>query len=222
MLSISLKGMAARKLRTVLTAIAVVLGVALISGTYILTDTINRQFDSIFETVDKGIDVSVSPKKLVQQRQRLQPAGVRPGTGAEGGPGPGRAEGLGRRVRQRHDRRQQRQEGTATPAHRTSSPTPARPFDPFHYVSGHAPTANNTIAIDSFTAKKQHWHVGSVVRVGGQGPTQPYTVVGMAKFGDVDSLAGAADRDHAAASRPRRCWTRSAGSTASTSRRPRA
>ncbi|MGZ4202051.1 MAG: ABC transporter permease, partial [Thermoleophilaceae bacterium] len=64
MLAISLRGMSARKLRTVLTAIAVVLGVALISGTYILTDTINKQFDNIFQTVDKGIDVSVSPKKL--------------------------------------------------------------------------------------------------------------------------------------------------------------
>ena len=47
------------------------------------------------------------------------------------------------------------------------------------------------MAIDSFTAKKQHWHVGSVIRVGGQGPTQAYTVVGIAKFGKLDSLAGA-------------------------------
>src|SRR5437764_768021 len=48
MLAVSLKGMAGRKLRTVLTALAVVLGVALIAGTYILTDTINHQFDQIF------------------------------------------------------------------------------------------------------------------------------------------------------------------------------
>jgi putative ABC transport system permease protein len=51
MLSVSLKGMAGRKLRTVLTALAVVLGVALIAGTYILTDTINHQFDQIFAQV---------------------------------------------------------------------------------------------------------------------------------------------------------------------------
>jgi putative ABC transport system permease protein len=63
MLAISLRGMAARKLRTILTAIAVVLGVALISGTYILTDTIDRQFDSIFQTATKGVDVSVTSKK---------------------------------------------------------------------------------------------------------------------------------------------------------------
>src|SRR3954453_20484601 len=63
MLAISLRGMAARKIRTILIAIAVVLGVALISGTYILTDTINRQFDSIFQTASKGVDVSVTSKK---------------------------------------------------------------------------------------------------------------------------------------------------------------
>ena len=39
------RGIGARKLRTVLTALAVVLGVALISGTYVLTDTINQAFD---------------------------------------------------------------------------------------------------------------------------------------------------------------------------------
>ena len=45
MTALTLRGLAARKLRTALTAIAVVLGVGLISGTYILTDTINRSFD---------------------------------------------------------------------------------------------------------------------------------------------------------------------------------
>ena len=45
----ALKGMAGRKLRTALTAIAIVLGVAMITGTYILTDSINRAFAGIFK-----------------------------------------------------------------------------------------------------------------------------------------------------------------------------
>ena len=65
MTALTLRGLAARKLRTALTAIAVVLGVALISGTYILTDTINKSFDSIFATANKNVDVAVTPREAV-------------------------------------------------------------------------------------------------------------------------------------------------------------
>ena len=44
MIRVALKGLWGRKLRTVLTAMAIVLGVAMISGTYILTDTITASF----------------------------------------------------------------------------------------------------------------------------------------------------------------------------------
>jgi len=73
MLAVSLKGMAGRKLRTVLTALAVVLGVALIAGTYILTDTIDRQFDQIFAQVRQGVDVSVTPKKVFNSDNNATP-----------------------------------------------------------------------------------------------------------------------------------------------------
>lgn len=48
MLRLGLKNLAARKWRTVMTAIAVVFGIALVSGTYVLTDTTNEAFDEIF------------------------------------------------------------------------------------------------------------------------------------------------------------------------------
>ena len=46
----ALKSLAGRKLRTFLTALAIVLGVAMISGTYVLTDTIDRAFSSTSPT----------------------------------------------------------------------------------------------------------------------------------------------------------------------------
>ena len=49
-----LRGFLQRKLRVVLTAIAIALGVALMAGTYILTDTINQSFAGIFKTAAKG------------------------------------------------------------------------------------------------------------------------------------------------------------------------
>ena len=48
MIRVALRGMAGRKLRTALTAVAIVLGVAMMSGAYVLTDTIDKAFDAIF------------------------------------------------------------------------------------------------------------------------------------------------------------------------------
>ena len=54
-------------------ALAVFLGVALVSGTFILTDTINRSFDDIFDQALKGTDVVVTPKELVRQDMEEPP-----------------------------------------------------------------------------------------------------------------------------------------------------
>ena len=43
MLRVTIKGLLARKVRLLLSAIAVVLGVAMVSGTYVLTDTIGTR-----------------------------------------------------------------------------------------------------------------------------------------------------------------------------------
>ena len=47
--AVALKGLWGRKLRTVLTALAIVLGVAMISGTYVLTDTITAAFTNVVD-----------------------------------------------------------------------------------------------------------------------------------------------------------------------------
>ena len=47
MTKVALRGLAGRKLRAFLTGIAIVLGVAMISGTYILTDTVQRAFNNL-------------------------------------------------------------------------------------------------------------------------------------------------------------------------------
>ena len=55
----TLKGLLAHKLRLALTALSVVLGVAFVSGTFVLTDTINHTFDNLFTEVSQGVDVTV-------------------------------------------------------------------------------------------------------------------------------------------------------------------
>ena len=68
-----LRGLGARKLRTALTALAVVLGVAMISGTYVLTDTIDQAFAEIFQTGEPRASTSPSPA-----RSRRASAATRP------------------------------------------------------------------------------------------------------------------------------------------------
>ena len=61
MTQVALKGLAGRKLRAV-TAAAIVLGVAMVSGTFILTDTINRAFDSIITQSYQNTDAVITGK----------------------------------------------------------------------------------------------------------------------------------------------------------------
>ena len=62
---VALRGLLARKTRLVLTALAIALGVTLISGTFVFTDTINTSFDRIFSEAYKATDVVVTPNDEV-------------------------------------------------------------------------------------------------------------------------------------------------------------
>ena len=66
MIGVALKGLAARKVRALLTALAVVIGVSMISGTYILTDTMQKAFDGIFESSYAETDAVISGKEIVE------------------------------------------------------------------------------------------------------------------------------------------------------------
>ena len=63
---VALKGLLQRKLRALLTALAVVLGVAMVSGTFMLTDSIQKAFDSIFTSSYSQTDAVVSGKPIVE------------------------------------------------------------------------------------------------------------------------------------------------------------
>ena len=59
MIAVALKGLAARKVRAVLTALAVVIGVSMISGTYILTDTMQKSFNGLFTDASAQTDAVI-------------------------------------------------------------------------------------------------------------------------------------------------------------------
>ena len=53
------RGLRERRTRTAFTLLAVVLGVALIAGTFVLTDTISKSFDKLVATAGENVDVKV-------------------------------------------------------------------------------------------------------------------------------------------------------------------
>ena len=69
MLRVVLRGIAARKLRALLTAVAILLGIAMISGTFVLTDQIDRAFVQIFEQGNAKIDVVVKERPPFEDQQ---------------------------------------------------------------------------------------------------------------------------------------------------------
>ena len=66
MTGVTLRGLFGRKIRSLLTAFAVILGVAMISGTYVLTDNFPKAFESIFTKSYVGTDAVVSGKQLLE------------------------------------------------------------------------------------------------------------------------------------------------------------
>ena len=97
MTAFALKGLLGRKLRTALTALAIVLGVAMVSGTYVLTDTINKAFDSIFTRRYKNTDAVITGKSAFDgsDGQRHDGAAVRRVAARRGEGAPGVAEAIG-------------------------------------------------------------------------------------------------------------------------------
>jgi putative ABC transport system permease protein len=87
MLNVTLKNLFARKFRLVLTSLAVVLGVAFMSGTFVLTDTMGQVFDNLFADVNRGVDVAVRTRAAFDETAGGPGAGeVREPVESAGGP----------------------------------------------------------------------------------------------------------------------------------------
>ena len=69
MIGVALKGLLGRKVRALLTAFAVVIGVAMVSGTLVLTDTIQKAFDGIFAASYAQTDAVIAGKEIVKGSQ---------------------------------------------------------------------------------------------------------------------------------------------------------
>jgi putative ABC transport system permease protein len=191
MISVVLRGFMQRKLRVALTAIAIVLGVALMAGTYILTDTINHSFAKIFQTASRGHDVVITPAETLGREIRSENSPVTAAMVEQVRRTPGVAQAAGSIFSRGTflDTHRKRLTSGFAPAF-INSIVPSR-FESFKPVHGTFPVNASQVAIDEATAQRAGLHVGDQMIVAGTAATGRYTIVGILRFGGGESFGGA-------------------------------
>jgi putative ABC transport system permease protein len=187
---VALRGLLTRKLRSVLTGFAVVVGVAFVVGTLVFTDTIDASFKNLFERVQKGVDVSVEasqPVKADFASPPTMPASTLDKVKAT--PGVDAAEGGVSSDGTLLDDKGKAITANGPPTLIVSASTEKR-FESLDYKSGGSPQTPDEVAIDRGTSKKYHFDVGDTVTVQGDAPAKQYKVSGVATLGGSDSLGG--------------------------------
>jgi putative ABC transport system permease protein len=192
MLRVGLRGVLARKLRAFLTALAVFLGVALMTGTYVLTDTFTNSFGQIFSESNKGTDVAVVPEEVVKSSTGGDPPPLAASLLDDVRRVPGVAQATGGIFAQGIsliDDKGDRIGATQAPAFGAS--VQPKHFDPFDYAEGRPPAASDEVAVDKLSADKEGLELGDRITVSGNTAAREYEIVGIAKLGEVDSFGGA-------------------------------
>jgi len=189
----TLKGLLAHKLRLALTAVAIVLGVTFVSGTFVLTDTLHNTFTTLFSGIYQHIDFEVRGKAVFTGQAGTAVRNPIPQSIAQsvrGVPGVAAAEGTVTGFAQLIA-----PDGKAVTT--SGAPTIGLSFNPvsqlsaLHIRNGSPPTTPNEVAIDASTAAKYHFHIGGRVRVLFVGPPHTFTLSGIVRFGTANNLAGA-------------------------------
>ena len=194
---VALRGLLARKLRSALTAVAIVLGVAMVSGTLVLTDTIDKAFDSIFSSSYEQTDAVVSGKKLVEWSQTGK-ATISADVLRKVEALPQVEAAAGTILDMSGDANQAKILDKSGKAIQGSNPTfglgiepKDERFNPFRLVEGTWASGPDEVVIDLNTADGKGFRVGEQIEIAGEGPVRTFTLTGIVRFGDVDSLGGA-------------------------------
>jgi putative ABC transport system permease protein len=181
--SLGLKSLWARKVRALTTTLAVVLGVAFVAGSYILTDTIFAAFDEIFSESLSGTSVVITAENPVEQENGEVPSipasllptvqkttGVRLAAGAIFTPGGffnAENEKIGNKF-----------------APKFISSTLPDGLESLNYVEGHRPRGQEEASIDQAAAENSDLKLGEEIRLIGQGSAESFRLVGFTRLGN--------------------------------------
>src|SRR3984885_4087681 len=193
MRKVTLRGLLAHKLRLALTALAIVLGVKFISGTFVLTDSLNNTFSSLFTSVYSKIDFQVrgvaqfgsgeSATRNPLPESALARVRSAPGVAAAYGQVEGYAQFVAK---------DGKPVGSTVGTIGLGWDTNPQ-ISSLHLISGNPPTTSDDVVMDASTAKNYGFSVGQQVRIlsAGSHNAQTFTITGIAQFGTADNLAGA-------------------------------
>ena len=196
MLTATFRSMVAHKLRLLLTTASIALGVALLAGTLILTNTMGIAFDMLFGKISSGTDAVVrthapyastegvgtdrGPISASVLDQVRQVDGVRTAEGSVSGYA---------LLTDNHGRAITTNGGAPTNGY--SMPADEKLRGQVELLSGHAPRGPHEVAIDASSAEDHDIALGSDIKVLFQGPTEEFTVVGTVGYGDgIKDLGG--------------------------------
>ena len=188
---VALKSLAERRVRAVLTALAIVLGVAMVAGSFILTDTIDRAFTNIFGSTYTQTDLVVRGDAVVDEAfagtptvsadllPRIQ---ALPGVEAAAGSlvdfsGTGNTAKI-------LDRDGEVIGGNMPSFGFGVDPSQER-FNPLGSRRARWASGSGEVVVDAATASGNDIAVGDAVRIVADGPVREFTVTGIARFGDV-------------------------------------
>jgi putative ABC transport system permease protein len=186
-IKVALKGLLGRKFRAAMVSLAIVLGVAMVSGTFVLTDTIAQAFDEIFVASQSGTSVVVSGKRVVQRsvgtsatvsETLLAKVRALPDVESAAGGIKDEAKIIGK------DGKTITTRGPPSFGYGIDFGHPR--FNPLELVSGRWPAAGE-VAIDKSTAEKQDFRLGQLIGVQARGPVHEYRLTGTVALGGVST-----------------------------------
>jgi putative ABC transport system permease protein len=193
---VTIKGLLAHKVRLGLTALAVVLGVGFVAGTYLLTDTMNRAFNDLFAQINRGVAVQV------QGVQKFKSSGFGGDAGApervpdalvakiQAVPGVRLAAGSLTGYAQLVDKQGKAISTGGAPTLGVSTIEDPE-LSGVTLRAGGYPHGSGEIAIDARTASKYGFHVGDTAKVLLEGPPIQARIAGIFGLGSADNLGGA-------------------------------
>ena len=194
MFKLALKGILARKGRLLLTSLAVILGTSFLAGTYIFSDTLTKSFKDLFADVFEDTDAYVRSSVVIEgdfgaeERQRIPDtltADVAkvPGVKTAASSVLGFARVIGK------DGKPVGQEGNGPPNFGSSIAGQGEAF--WRISDGRLPANGDEVALDSSTFDKSKYQLGDKVKIVAQAGSREFTLVGIARYGDVSSPGGA-------------------------------
>jgi len=201
MLRIALKGVLAHKLRLAMTALAIVLGVAFVSGTYVFTDSIKSSFDDILSNAYAGVDLNVVGVSEFGFTLPTFDETVADDVAAVSGVAAAvpAVDGVAQLIAPPPCQQGPDADPTKPcPIGGGGPPTLGFSYLPegeglvvFEIADGDWPRNADDIVIDSFSATDNDLSVGDVIDVVTETGVEPFRISGIGTFGDATNLLGA-------------------------------